>query len=123
MNVMFKVNGKIITPALTGSVLPGITRKSCVELLKSWGYEVEERLFSVDELFEAVENGALEEAWGTGTAAVVSPIGHLFYKEKEYTVCNNEIGPLTQKLYDNLTGIQWGKLEDTLGWSEFVCNG
>ena len=123
MNVMFKVNGKIITPALTGSVLPGITRKSCVELLKSWGYEVEERLFSVDELFDAVKDGTLEEAWGTGTAAVVSPIGHLFYKGTEYTVCNNEIGPLTQKLYDNLTGIQWGKQEDTHGWSEFVCNG
>ncbi len=123
MNVMFKIGGKIVTPALTGSVLPGITRKSCVELLKDWGYEVEERLFSVDELFEAVENGTLEEAWGTGTAAVVSPIGHLFYKEKEYTVSDNKIGPLTQKLYDNLTGIQWGKLEDTHGWSEVVCNG
>lgn len=97
MNVMFKVAGKVITPALTGSVLPGITRKSCVELLKSWGYEVEERLFSVDELVEACENGTLEEAWGTGTAAVVSPIGHLFYNGKEYTVSDNKIGALTQK--------------------------
>ncbi|MBQ7090543.1 MAG: branched-chain amino acid aminotransferase [Clostridia bacterium] len=123
MNVMFKINGKIITPALTGSVLPGITRKSCVELLRDWGFEVEERLFSVDELFEAVENGTLEEAWGTGTAAVVSPIGHLFYKEKEYTVSGNKIGPLTQKLYDELTAIQWGRAEDTHGWSTVVCNG
>ena len=121
MNVMFKINGKIITPALTGSVLPGITRKSCVELLKDWGYEVEERLFSVDELFAAVENGELEEAWGTGTAAVVSPIGNLFYKGKEYTVSDNKIGELTQKLYDNLTGIQWGKKDDTHGWIEPVC--
>ena len=123
MNVMFKVNGKIITPALTGSVLPGITRKSCVELLKEWGYTVEERPFSVDELFEAAEKGTLEEAWGTGTAAVVSPIGKLFYKDKEYTVSDNKIGALTQKLYDNLTGIQWGRLEDTHGWSVKVCNG
>ncbi len=123
MNVMFKVDGKIVTPALTGSVLPGITRKSCVELLKDWGYEVEERLFSVDELFDALESGKLEEAWGTGTAAVVSPIGHLFYNGKEYTVSDNKIGPLTQKLYDNLTGIQWGRLEDSHGWSEVVCNG
>ncbi len=123
MNVMFKINGKIITPALTGSVLPGITRKSCVELLKDWGYEVEERLFSVDELFGALENGTLEEAWGTGTAAVVSPIGNLFYQGKEYTVSDNKIGELTQKLYDNLTGIQWGKVEDTHGWIEPVCNG
>jgi branched-chain amino acid aminotransferase len=123
MNVMFKINGKIITPKLTGSVLPGITRKSSIELLRSWGYEVEERLFSVDELFEALENGSLEEAWGTGTAAVVSPIGHLFYDGKEYTVSDNKIGPLTQKLYDNLTGIQWGKVKDAFGWSVKVCNG
>ncbi len=121
MNVMFKINGKIITPALTGSILPGITRKSCIELLKDWGYEVEERLFSIDELFEACENGTLEEAWGTGTAAVVSPIGHLFYNGKDYTISNNEIGPLTQKLYDNLTGIQWGKIEENKGWSVKLC--
>ncbi len=123
MNVMFKVDGKVITPLLTGSVLPGITRKSCIELIRSWGYEVEERLFSVDELFEAAENGKLEEAWGTGTAAVVSPIGKLFYKGKEYIVSNNQIGELTQKLYDNLTGIQWGKIEDKNGWIFKVCKG
>ena len=123
MNVMFKIDGTIITPALTGSVLPGITRKSCVELLKSWGYNVEERLFSVDELFGAAADGRLEEAWGTGTAAVVSPIGHLSYKGDVYEVSNNEIGALTQKLYDELTGIQWGKVEDKFGWVEFVCRG
>ncbi|MBO5713457.1 MAG: branched-chain amino acid aminotransferase [Clostridia bacterium] len=123
MNVMFKIGGKIITPMLSGSILPGITRKSCIELLKGWGYEVEERLFSVDELFEAAENGTLEEAWGTGTAAVVSPIGQLYYKGKEYVVSGNKIGEVTQKLYDNLTGIQWGKVEDENGWSYLVCNG
>ncbi|MBQ3065175.1 MAG: branched-chain amino acid aminotransferase [Clostridia bacterium] len=121
MNVMFKINGKIVTPTLTGSVLPGITRKSCVELLREWGYEVEERLISVDELFDAAEKGTLEEAWGTGTAAVVSPIGHLSYKDQIYTVSNNEIGALTQKLYDELTGIQWGKSEDKHNWVEPVC--
>ena len=123
LNVMFKIGGKIITPMLSGSILPGITRKSCIELLKGWGYEVEERLFSVDELFEAAENGTLEEAWGTGTAAVVSPIGQLYYKGKEYVVSGNKIGEVTQKLYDNLTGIQWGKVEDENGWSYLVCNG
>ena len=123
MNVMFKINGKIVTPALTGSVLPGVTRKSCVQLLKDWGYEVEERLISVDELFEAAANSTLEEAWGTGTAAVVSPIGHLFYQGKEYTVCNNEIGKVTHKLYDTITGIQCGKVADPYGWSVKVCNG
>lgn len=123
MNVMFKIGGKIITPELTGSVLPGITRKSCIELLKDWGYTVEERKISVDELFEAAKNGTLEEAWGTGTAAVISPIGHLFYKGTEYTVNNNQIGEVAYKLYNELTAIQWGKAQDTHGWSTKVCNG
>ncbi len=117
MNVMFKIGDEIITPALTGSILPGITRKSCIEVLKSEGYKVSERLFSIDELAEALENGTLEEAWGCGTAAVVSPIGELCYKGKKYPVNNGEIGKVTQKLYDTLTGIQWGKVEDTFGWT------
>ena len=116
MNVMFKINGTIVTPLLTGSILPGITRKSCIEVLKSLGYTVEERLLSVDELVEAMESGALEEAWGCGTAAVVSPIGKLTYGEKEYVVGGGKIGEVTQKLYDILTGIQWGKVEDSFGW-------
>ncbi len=117
MNVMFKIDGEIITPALTGSILPGITRKSCIEVLKNEGYKVSERLLSIDELTEAMENGKLEEAWGCGTAAVVSPIGQLFYKGKTYTINNNEIGNVTQNLYNKLTGIQWGKIEDTYGWT------
>ena len=117
MNVMFKINGEIITPKLTGSVLPGITRKSCLEILKDWGYKVTERLISVDELIDAVEKGILEEAWGTGTAAVVSPIGQLTYNGKDYIVSNNQIGELTQKLYDELTGIQWDLREDKRNWT------
>lgn len=116
MNVMFKIKGKIVTPALTGSVLPGITRKSCIEILKDWGYEVEERLLSVDELVKAAKKGKLEEAWGTGTAAVVSPIGHLFYEGNDYVVSNDKIGTLTQRLYDELTGIQWGRKPDLKNW-------
>ena len=116
MNVMFKIDGEIVTPMLTGSVLPGITRKSCIEILRNWGYKVTERLVSVDEIVKAAKDGKLEEAWGTGTAAVVSPIGHLFYDGVDYTVSNNKIGELTQKLYDELTGIQWGKREDKYGW-------
>ena len=123
MNVMFKVAGKILTPDLNGSVLPGITRRSCIQLLKDWGYDVEERRISAQELFDAAENGTLEEAWGTGTAAVVSPIGELAEGDKKVTINNNEIGPVTQRLYDELTGIQWGKLADTHGWSHIVCNG
>ena len=116
MNVMFKISGKIVTPMLTGSILPGITRKSCIEVLHSLGYEVEERLLSVDELMESLKNGTLEEAWGCGTAAVVSPIGKLAFGEEEYTVGGGKIGEVTQTLYDVLTGIQWGKREDTFGW-------
>lgn len=116
MNVMFKINGEIVTPKLTGSVLPGITRKSSIEILREWGYTVSERLISVDELITAAQDGSLEEAWGTGTAAVISPIGHLFYKDVDYTISNNQIGELTQKLYDELTGIQWGKKPDVRSW-------
>ncbi len=116
MNVMFKIDGKIVTPKLTGSILPGITRKSCIEVLKSLGYAVEERLLSVDELVKAMEEGKLEEAWGCGTAAVVSPIGKLAYEDKEYEIGGGKIGEVTQTLYDILTGIQWGKREDTFGW-------
>lgn len=117
MNVMFKINNEIITPALTGSILPGITRKSCIEVLKNAGFKVSERLLSVDELIEAMENGTLEEAWGCGTAAVVSPIGQLYYDGKTYTINNNEIGDVTHALYEKLTGIQWGKIEDSYGWT------
>lgn len=117
MNVMFKINGKIVTPALTGSILPGITRKSCIEVLKNEGYTVEERLLSIDEFEQALESGTLEEAWGCGTAAVVSPIGELCYKGKKYTINNGQIGKVTQQLYDTLTGIQWGKTADTYGWT------
>ena len=117
MNVMFKIDGKIVTPKLTGSILPGITRKSCIEVLRDAGFTVEERLLSVDELISAAENGKLEEAWGCGTAAVVSPIGELYYEGVAHTVNGNEIGEVTQALYDKLTGIQWGKKEDKYGWT------
>ena len=117
MNGMFKIAGEIVTPMLTGSILPGITRKSCIEVLKKEGYTVHERLLSIDELKAAMENGTLEEAWGCGTAAVVSPIGELFYQGVHYPVNNGHIGEVTQHLYDTLTGIQWGRVEDTFGWT------
>lgn len=116
MNVMFKVDGKILTPDLNGSVLDGITRRSCIQLLKDWGYEVEERRISAEELFDAAESGALEEAWGTGTAAVVSPIGELAMDGRKVTVSGGKIGEITQKLYDELTSIQWGRTADPHGW-------
>lgn len=117
MNVMFRLEDEIVTPKLTGSVLPGITRKSIIELLKEKGYTVNERMFSIDELVDAIENGKLIEAWGCGTAAVVSPIGQLTYKDKDYIVNNGKIGDITQEMYDTLTGIQWGNVEDTHNWT------
>lgn len=117
MNVVFKIGGKIVTPMLTGSILPGITRRSCLQLLRDWGTPAEERLITVDELFEAAENGTLEEAMCVGTAAVICPIGELTYGDKVYTINNFQTGPLAQKLYDTLTGIQWGTAEDPHGWT------
>ena len=117
MNVMFKIAGEIVTPMLSGSILPGITRKSCIEVLKNEGYTVSERLITIDELSKAMQDGTLEEAWGCGTAAVVSPIGELCYKGVRYTVNGGGIGEVTQHLYDTLTGIQWGKQPDTYGWT------
>ena len=116
MNIFFKIAGKVVTPALNGSILPGITRNSVIELCKSWGYEVEERKISADELIEAQKNGTLEECWGTGTAAVISPVGKLRYVDEVMTINGGEIGQLSQKLYDTITGIQTGKLEDPRGW-------
>lgn len=116
MNIVFKINGKIVTPMLNGSILPGITRNSVLQVCRDWGYEVEERRISVDELIEAAHSGALEEVFGTGTAAVVSPVGKLRYKDEVFNIGDGGIGELTQKLYDEITGVQWGKREDNRGW-------
>ncbi|MFA7219563.1 MAG: aminotransferase class IV, partial [Synergistaceae bacterium] len=117
MNVMFKIDGKVVTPALLGSVLAGITRKSLIEILKSWNIPVEERLISLDELLDAINTGRLEECWCCGTAAVISPIGELAYDNKKYTINDFKTGTLTKKLFDELTGIQWGKRPDPFGWT------
>lgn len=117
MNIFFKLNGKIVTPVLNGSILHGITRDTCIELCKEWGLEVEERKISVDELEEAAKSGALEEVWGTGTAAVISPVGHLRYVDEVFQIGNGGIGEISQRLYDTVTGIQLGRIKDTHGWT------
>lgn len=117
MNAMFIIDNKVVTAPCDGTVLPGVTRDSVIQLLKSWGYVVEERHLSIDELMEAGRNGSLQEAFGTGTAAVISPIGELNYKGEIIKINNFKTGEITQRLYDTLTGIQWGKLEDTLHWT------
>ena len=116
MNVMMKIDGEIITPMLSGSILPGITRKSIIELLKSKGYKVTERKISIDEIIDALKSGKMEEFWGCGTAAVVSPVGELYYEGETYVINDNKIGETTQMLYDALTDIQWGRAEDKFGW-------
>ena len=116
MNIFFKIDGKIVTPELNGSILPGITRNSVLTICRDWGLPVEERKISVDELIEAQKTGKLEECFGSGTAAVISPVGKLRYKDDVMTIGNGEIGEISQKLYDTVTGIQLGKLEDKFGW-------
>ena len=111
MNMFFVIDGEVITPMLTGSILPGITRKSCIELLKANGYKVSERKISIDEVIEAQAAGKLDEAFGTGTAAVI-----MEYKGRDYVVNNNEMGKITKWLYDTITGIQTGRLADTHNW-------
>lgn len=121
MNMMFKIGGEIWTAPCEGSVLPGITRDSCMRLMKRWGYAVHEEDLAIEDLLAASAAGKLEEAFGTGTAAVISPVGELYYKGQKAVVNGGEIGELTQKLYDTLTGIQWGRLEDPLGWSHVIA--
>ena len=117
MNIFFKINGKVVTPMLNGSILPGVTRATCIDLCKHWGMDVEERRISVDELVEAAKSGALEECWGSGTAAVISPVGALRYEDTVMEIGGGGIGPVSQKLYDTVTGLQTGKVEDTFGWT------
>ena len=117
MNVFFVIDGTVVTPSLEdGNILPGVTRASCVELLKKWGVPVEERKLSIDEVIEAHAAGKLDEAFGTGTAAVISPIGELFDEGNRMIINNNEIGPIAHRLYDAITGMQWGKKPDDMGW-------
>ena len=116
MNIFFKIAGKVVTPALSGSILPGITRDSTIQLCKEWGYEVQERKISAEELLQAQKDGTLEEVFGTGTAAVISPVGKLRYQDEVMTIADGKTGPLSMKLYETITGIQTGKLEDTKGW-------
>ncbi|MCI2047300.1 MAG: branched-chain amino acid aminotransferase [Faecalibacterium sp.] len=116
MNIMFKIDGKVYTAACTGTVLPGVTRRSCIELLKDWGYEVVEGKLAIADIMKAAREGKLEEVFGTGTAAVVSPVKELDWKGETAKIGDGKIGPVTQKLYDTMTGMQWGKLPDTKGW-------
>ena len=117
MNIFFKINGTVVTPKLNGSILPGVTRDSVIALCREWGVPVEEKQISVEEVVAAAESGAMEECFGTGTAAVISPVGELRYEEARMAIGGGKIGELTQKLYDTITGIQLGRIEGPEGWS------
>jgi branched-chain amino acid aminotransferase len=116
MNVFFRFGDEIATPALQGSILPGVTRDSCLQILRSWDMNISERVIDIDELKHC------SEAWGSGTAAVISPVGKIVYGEERYNVNGGKTGAVTQKLYDYLTGIQWGKIADPFGWTLPIDN-
>src|SRR5690606_2565674 len=110
-------NGEIVTPKLNGSILDGVTRDSVIQLLKHWGIPVVERRIAMKEIADANENGTLEEAFGTGTAAVISPIGQLTWEGKDFIVNDRKTGEIAKKVYETITGIQYGKVEDPFNWT------
>ncbi|SDF39657.1 branched-chain amino acid aminotransferase [Sporomusa acidovorans] len=121
MNIFFKINDEIITPELDGSILNGITRRSVLQVAKSWGMKATERRISIAEVYEAHAKGQLQEVFGSGTAAVISPVGELSWKGKKITINNNQIGETSQKLFDYITGLQQGRVADKFGWVEEVA--
>ena len=117
MNIMLKIGNEIVTPPLGGTILPGVTRDSALALLRGWGLRVSERRISIDEVLAAVREGSLEEVWGTGTAVVVAPVGEIGYQGRRVQIADGRGGPLTKRLYDAITAIQYGRTEDLLGWT------
>ncbi len=115
-NIFFVIDNTVITPPLEGSILPGITRNSVLQLIKDWGMKIEERRISIDEIIDASANGTLQESFGTGTAAVIAPVGELFYQNKPIIINEGKTGPVAQKLFDELQAIQFGKKDDSHGW-------
>ncbi len=120
MNIFFRLDDKVVTPDLRGTILPGVTRDSVITLLEEAGHEVEERRISIEEVTDAIRAGELQEAFGAGTAVIISPIGKLSYRNEVLTVNENEAGPVTRWLYDQLTGIQLGDIDDRHGWNRLV---
>ena len=116
MNIFFLIDGELVTPPLAGTILPGITRDSVLALTRAWGLKVSERALSIDEIVESAQAGKLQEAFGTGTAAVISPVGKLAYKGVEHVINGGKSGPLALKLFDAISRLQRGEAEDPFGW-------
>ena len=120
MNIFFRINDVVVTPELRGTILPGITRESVLTILRDRGTLVEERRIAIDEILAGIEDGSLQEAFCAGTAAIISPVGKMAYEGREWLVNDNQAGPVTREMYDIITGIQLGELEDRYGWTHRV---
>ena len=120
MNIFFVMENEIVTPQLNGTILPGITRRSVLELGRHWGLPMVERRIRIEEVLNGVRQGTIKEIFGSGTAAVISPVGELSWKGESFLVGEGKTGPGAQRLVQNLTGIQYGELEDPYGWMELI---
>ncbi len=120
MNMFFVIDDEVITAPLKGSILPGITRDSVIHMVRDWGLKMSERFLEVDEVTDAAQSGRLKEAFGTGTAAVISPVGQITYKGKNYVVNHGTMGELSQKLYNEIVAIQYAEKPDPYGWREKI---
>jgi branched-chain amino acid aminotransferase len=118
MNIFFVINNELVTPELSGSILPGVTRNSTIQLAKKWELPVSERRISIDEIIEHHDSGALSEIFGSGTAAVISPVGELKYGDRVLKIGDGQVGPLSRKFYDAIMDIQYSRVDDTMGWIE-----
>ena len=116
MNIFFVIDDEVITPPLEGSILPGVTRDTALDLTKSWGMKVNERRISIDELIQSSKEGRLQEVFGTGTAAVISPVDEIQYRDTNININHGQIGPIARRLFDEISGIQYGEISDTHGW-------
>ena len=120
MNMFFLINEEVVTAPLDGSILPGVTRDSVIEIVRGWGMKMSERNLSIEEVIKAAGNGTLKEAFGTGTAAVISPVGQITYKGEDHIVAGGKMGDLSQKLYNEIVALQYGEKADTHGWVERI---
>ena len=120
MNMFFMIEDEVVTAPLDGCILPGITRDSVIEIVKDWGIKMTERFLSIDEVIQAAKNGRLKEAFGTGTAAVISPVGEIAYRGEDIVVAGGKMGDVSRRLYDEIVAIQYAEKEDPYGWREVI---